>query len=231
MKFKNANNTQRFLAYLIDFLIIEAVVSFLSGIIFGVMNFDINMKNSILAKLMEEIGNVAQTGDMTNYMKYYMEFIKYMFVEMGVQMGTTLLTVVIYLVIIPKLWEKQTVGRLVSKTKVVMVDDSKLNNSGILLRELVGTFLLYYCTGMIAYVISLVFINKEQRSLVDKVSKTKLVSLNDVILETPKQEAPADSIDAHFEEVKEATEQDKEEVVEPEKNDEIKTDDDGYVVF
>ena len=228
MRFRYATNNQRFLTYLIDFLIIEALLSGITAVIFKLMNFDVSMNDTILEQLMAEAVKALETGDMTNYFNYYMEFLKYSLVELGVQISCALLIVVGYFIVLPKLWKKQTVGRLVANTRVVMTDTNEPNLKALVLREFVGTFILYFCVGLIAYIITWVFVNKENRSLVDKISGTILVHNVLVAEEAPKQENNQsyqdDYIDAKFKEVEEP------EVVEPKKN-EPEADEDGYIVF
>ena len=110
MRFRYATNNQRFLTYLIDFLIIEALLSGITAVIFKLMNFDVSMNDTILEQLMAEAVKALETGDMTNYFNYYMEFLKYSLVELGVQMSCALLIVVGYFIVLPKLWKKQTVS-------------------------------------------------------------------------------------------------------------------------
>jgi uncharacterized RDD family membrane protein YckC len=221
---KNANNSQRFLAYFVDFLIIDAIVSTIAALAFTIMKFDTSVNDLILEKLMEEAINAVETGYFTDYLNYYIEFLKYSLVEIGVQTACAFVAFIGYLVILPKFWKKQTVGRLISKTKVVMLDGSNPTTKAIIIREVVGSFLLYYCFGLIPLVISWVFLNKYQRSLADRISGTKLIFDAEVIIisgDNDNQNSN-DYIDAKFVDIEEKPNP---------KKPEPEADEDGYIVF
>ena len=95
-------------------------------------------------------------------MQYSIEFFKYLAVEIIVQMICASLVFVGYLIVLPRFWSKQTLGRLLSKTKVVMIDDKPLTLRASILREFIGSYLLYYCVGTISFIITIIFLNKEQ---------------------------------------------------------------------
>lgn len=221
---KNANNSQRFLAYFVDFFIIDAIVSTIAAFIFTIMKFDTSVNDMILEKLMAEAMKAVETGYFTEYFNYYMEFMKYSLVEIGVQTACALVAFIGYLVILPKFWKKQTVGRLLSKTKVVMLDGSNPTTKAIIVRELVGSFLLYYCVGAIPLIICWVFLNKYQRSLADRISGTKLIFDVEVIIISGNDNNQNfnDYIDAKFVDVEEK---------QTPKKPEPEADEDGYIIF
>lgn len=221
---KLANNSQRFFAYFIDFTIISFVVSMITSTVFAIMNFDVTMKEQIIKKVVEEIYVVVETGYIDNFMYYNIELLKYLMVELVVLIGCAALVFVGYLVILPHYWDKQTVGRMLSKTKVLMLDDKKLTIKAIILREFVGSFLLYYCLGTIPLLISVLMLNKEQRSLVDRISGTKLIYDVEVVQQY-NQESKNDYIDAKFVDAEELDDDFKSNNQEPE------ADEDGYIVF
>ena len=84
----------------------------------------------------------------------------------------------------PYFWEKQTLGRLISNTKVIRhKGDIKCNMSNLVLREIVGTFLMYVIFGTIGVIITLVLILTSKRSLVDYIGKTDFVMFNPVMVD------------------------------------------------
>ena len=223
---KLANNSQRFLAYFVDFIIINFVVSLITSLIFTIINFDTELKTVIYNKMLEEVIVAIETGYINDYINYCIEFLKYSFFEIGIQIACASVVFIGYLVVLPHFWDKQTVGRLVSKTKVQMLNGSKPTTKAIILREFVGSFLLYYCIGTIPLIISIVLTNKHQRSLVDKIANTNLIYNGETIeVVNPYQEDTNDYIDAKFVEVHD----EKEEV--SKKNDEPEADEDGYIIF
>ena len=170
-----ADNAQRFLTFLIDMIIVSAIISGVSLIVYKYLNFDINTKYDIWEKIRLEMNNVVQTGDMTNYLYYYTELLKYLFVELVVTTIVTFVGVLLYFVILPCIWKKQTFGRWIAQTKVVMEDGSKMTLKAILIRELVGNHFFYFYFGIIGYVISLANLNRDNKTIVDKISKTILI--------------------------------------------------------
>ena len=220
---KNANNSQRFFAYFVDFTVISLIVSFISSMVFTLMNFDTEIKNVIYEKMLEEAMNAVETGYINDYINYCIEFIKYSSVELGVQCACALVAIILYLVVLPHFWKKQTVGRMLSKTKVLMNDGSNPTTKAIIIREVVGSFLLYYCLGTIPLIISWVFCNKYQRSLADRISGTKLIYDVEVVEINPYQNIKDDYIDAKFVDI--------EEKEAPKPNNEPEADEDGYIIF
>jgi uncharacterized RDD family membrane protein YckC len=225
---KYANNSQRFLAYVIDFSLIGLMVSMLSSAVFKVMNFDLAINDLMLEKIMSELTVALETGYYTDFYNYYMDFLKYSMVEIGVQTAVAFVVFIGYLVVLPCFWSKQTVGRMISKTKVIMLDGTKATKKAIIIRELVGSFLLYYCVGAIPLIITWVFLNKYQRSLVDRISDTVLIYDGEVLMvnvyNDVKEDATNDYIDAKFVDVEETK-------TAKNKKDEPEADDDGYIIF
>jgi uncharacterized RDD family membrane protein YckC len=221
---KYANNSQRFLAYVIDFSIIGLLISMISSIVYPLINFDLNMNDLMLEKIMGELTIALETGYYTDFYNYYMDFMKYSMVELGIQTVIALVVFIGYLVVLPHFWKNQTVGRMISKTKVIMLDGTKTTTKAFIIREIVGSFLLYYCLGTIPLLISVLMLNKEQRSLVDRISGTKLIYDVEVVQQY-NQESKNDYIDAKFVETEELDDDFKSDNQEPE------ADEDGYIVF
>ena len=117
---------------------------------------------------------------------------------------------------------------MISKTKVIMLDGTKTTTKAFIIREIVGSFLLYYCIGFIPFVITWVFLNKYQRSLVDRISGTVLIYDGEVLMvnvyDDTNENTSNDYIDAKFTDVNEQKEPEN-------KNNEPEADEDGYIVF
>lgn len=220
---KLAINSQRFLTYFIDFTIMGFITSFIASIVYTAINFDVGMKNIIYQEMLEELQVVLETGYVDNYVNYCMEFIKYSLVELVVITACASIVFVGYLIVLPHYWSKQTVGRMLFKTKVVMLDDSNPTIKARIIREFVGSFILYYCIGVIPFIISWILLNKHQRSLADMISGTKLIYLgiNEENNDEINEENINDYIDAKFADVEETNNVSKE----------PQPDEDGYIVF
>jgi uncharacterized RDD family membrane protein YckC len=186
------------------------------------------MNDLMLEKIMGELTIALETGYYTDFYNYYMDFMKYSMVELGIQTVIALVVFIGYLVVLPHFWKNQTVGRMISKTKVIMLDGTKTTTKAFIIREIVGSFLLYYCIGFIPFVITWVFLNKYQRSLVDRISGTVLIYDGEVLMvnvyDDTNENTSNDYIDAKFTDVNEQKEPEN-------KNNEPEADEDGYIVF
>ncbi len=86
-----------------------------------------------------------------------------------------------YFALLPYFWEKQTVGRLILKVKVVKLDNTKATLGNFVVRDLVGTLLLSVincCCGL-HLILNLIFVLSKNRTIGDMISGTHLVSTNE----------------------------------------------------
>ena len=225
MKHLNASGSSRFFAFLLDYTIIGFVADIiLSNIIFPIIKFDPNL---LVQKLQIFYQDTAQ-----GVLDYELagQIITLSFIQLGLTFAVMIPIVVGYLCVLPHFWEKQTVGRLLLGLKVVDVkDEGKVYFSKLLLRELVGGFLLTYVIGssfMILLIIIIYMSTSSGRSLADKVGKTRLINLKFVVSNGSEFDFFSNNkkdeyVDAKFTDV------------EPEKFEEKKNDDssDDYMVF
>jgi len=88
---------------------------------------------------------------------------------------------ILYFAILPYFWDKQTVGRLILKVKVVReIDDEKPTLMNFLVRDVVGSCLLSVinvCCGL-HFILNIVFVLSRNQTLGDMISGTRLVSTN-----------------------------------------------------
>lgn len=203
MKFFQANKIQRFLTYFIDMLIISFFVSIFSSLIYMLINYDSQVVLNLTERLTNDLLNYLEgNGTIDTIKNTLKQVLKYSLLEFGIDAVLYLILVIVYFVVIPKFWSNQTIGRLIMKTKVIRKDGSELTTKTLIMREIVGTYILYCLIGGILIIISaaLVLIDKGV-SLVDKISGTNLISIkSDDLIRA--NEKPVDSIDAKVEEVK-----------------------------
>lgn len=218
-----ATKMQRFLGYLIDIVLLSIIIRLCVNGFCNLVHFDTSnmtvLYENILVELEKYLDSVINSvaADTTALMNYIYEYIRYALVNFGFNALFSLIFVVLYLIVLPKFWKGQTLGRFIMKTKVVNKDGTDVRFSRILVRELVGTWLLYLTFGGFSiYFATLLLVLCDGRSLVDYIGKTKLISLLDSDEEQPKESPRENSrnsdeyIDAKFTEVpKEDTSSDK----------------------
>lgn len=199
MKYIQATKLQRFLVYLIDIAIINLLVTLCAQGFSKLIHFDVSVGDAFLEAFLKAL----EGTEPSIRWDYLWEYLKYVLIENGIQLMFTLIFILIYLVILPMVWSSQTLGRVIMKTRVVNKDGTKVTKGKIVLREVVGTFLLYMLVGSPALLASLILILTGGRSLVDYVGKTSLVSLIDNGNEPVEAKEENEYVDAKFKEVKE----------------------------
>ena len=214
MKSLRATKTQRFFAYLIDFILLSLVTSAITSIIYMACKYDVDTKNSVLQDIEKEVINyinyvsVDESYDFTYLKSLIGEYFRYYSFEFGIEASIALVYCALYFVVLPKYWKNQTIGRLAMKVKVVDKDGNDPSWKNLILREIVGTFLLYIILNTFSlYTImlaSLLLTIYGGRSLVDYVGGTMLVSSIYFKEETPFENNNNSSdtiIDAEFKDV------------------------------
>ncbi|MBQ3253609.1 MAG: RDD family protein [Acholeplasmatales bacterium] len=195
VSYKNATNGQRFLAYIIDMILIGAVAGFITFIIFTIIGHTDDLMN-IISEFMKEAMEYSdayleattleqqQALDeqfVETYLEFFKELMRCVMVEALVEIPTYLALYVGYFMVMPKLVSWQTIGRLAAKCKVVADDNSDVEWKHLILREGVGAFLLCYLLGggLLQLVSGIVALAKG-RSMIDYIGGTNLVSTKDV---------------------------------------------------
>ncbi len=110
------------------------------------------------------------------------ECIKAVFADLSISAGSYFIIIVIYLIIMPLCISWQTLGRLITKTRLLV---RKTNNKPtiwhLLVRELVGEFFIYVVLTLILmywnmfFFISVGYCFLQDISIPDLISKTKIV--------------------------------------------------------
>ncbi len=168
MKYRNVSCTHRFLAFLIDNLIVLSVVN----LILHFIPFYREQSKFFLDSYWKFLQDT--TGSLTILQDLY----KSMIATIGIHMLVALPLFFLYYVVLAYFWEKQTVGRLLVGVRVITYYDSqKPTFSRFLLREIIGGYLCLTVlgNGIIIYIVTWILSANSGRSLVDYIGGTRLV--------------------------------------------------------
>lgn len=80
----------------------------------------------------------------------------------------------IYLTVLPLMWSGYIIGKRILKIKVKRMDDEKLTFKNMLLREVVGKFLVMYLTIGISTIVSIfmIILREDKRAIHDLIAGT-----------------------------------------------------------
>lgn len=86
----------------------------------------------------------------------------------------------VYFIFLPMVWKKQTIGRWISKVKVVKLNGSKLSFGTLLIREFLGKLFLGIMSFGIVWIISIIMmeIATVKRTIHDRMANTLMVNVN-----------------------------------------------------
>ena len=173
-----ATKSKRFWAFVIDSMIISFVSGLLYDIILVIWGLDKNALdyayNQFLAVYEQYL--LQMSTDIQPLIDSLVGYIQLAMAYIPVNIFSILLTGFVYLVIIGHVWDKQTVGRLCMKIKVVTKDGSKPSFARLLLREVVGYLLLFEVIGTFdLLLVTFVLVNVEGRSLTDFIGGTEVI--------------------------------------------------------
>ena len=89
----------------------------------------------------------------------------------------------LYFIILPIVWEKQTLGRWIAKVKVVKLNGSHLSFGTLLIREFLGKLFLGIMSFGIVWVISIVMMELAtvKRTIHDRMANTLMVNVDSII--------------------------------------------------
>lgn len=191
MIYMDVKSSQRFIAYFIDILII----SIISSIILKLIPF-YNQCSAILTDYYNDIlfsNNVVLESELIALMKYYL-------VITGIQYAVLLPLYILYFVVLPLFWDKQTIGRMVMHINVVNMAEEKPSVGSLLLREIVGGFIILRLLSgsIIILVLYWYFSSTRGRTISDMIAKTRLVDTRFINPDADKEKS--DFIDAEYQE-------------------------------
>ncbi len=205
MRANDAKCGQRFLAYLIDTLIISTIGTIILRFLPVYTKY-----SALYQKAYLDVYEVMLSFDSVDT-QAFVNLMKYFLVTQGITYAVLLPLFFLYLVVLPNFWSCQTVGRLAAGVKVVLLKDEQRASFGRLcLRELVGSFLFYeiLSSSFITVIITWYLSASKGRSIVDYIGGTRLINLRmpkkeETIYEGEPQEpfSKKDYIDAEYQDM------------------------------
>lgn len=168
MKYHNAMSYQRFLAFIIDAIIINIVAS---TILMFIPAY--SQHSEVVVNGYAELMNMVDVN-----IDQLINLLKSAFIIIGLHVAVFVPLMLIYQVIVPMFWEKQTVGRMVAGVRVMKLNSSEKPGLGsLLVRELVGGYVFntLLSSTFVLPLLNYMFSRNRGRSLADMISKTRLV--------------------------------------------------------
>ena len=180
--YNKATAMQRLLAFIIDGLILGLFVAGISALIFIAIGFNYNAFSAARSEFLTNymLYVVYQGGYRESYILALNEYNNFSKIFYLVVDSVFLIGILLYLVLLPRFWDKQTVGRMIAKVRVIN-HAGEINPSlkRILVREIIGTWLFYVLSytfiSVVVILISGIIILISGRSVVDRISGTDLV--------------------------------------------------------
>ena len=169
MKYHNAMSYQRFLAFIIDFFIINLVATFILNLI-PLYVFHSEQLMDMYSGMTEMI--------MNNDIESLIELLKSACILLLLQTVVFVPIIFVYQIILPMFWKPQTLGRLVAGVRVMRLNSSEKAGIGsLMVRELVGGYIfnVMFVQSFVIPILNYVFSRNRGRSLADMISKTRLV--------------------------------------------------------
>lgn len=173
---------QRFLAFLVDGIILSIFAIGFSFLIFLIIGFDFGSYQAVKNEFANNYllyfaygGSYKQSYELALNEYTKLSIVFYLIVDPMYLIG-----VILYLVILPKYWKKQTVGRMLLKIKVIgHSGDIEPGAKRTIIREVLGTWLcyvvIYSLVSVIVIIISALMILISGRGIVDRISGTDMV--------------------------------------------------------
>lgn len=155
---KNTDSKNRFLIALVDYLISRAVIVIIYSIIWGILSKESQNMNGITPS-------------------YYLIFTAFGFGLFGF-IFLYLIVLSVYYIFIPLYSKKQTIGRNIFKSRLVMENNEELKLADYALREIMGNLIFLILNGICAagLIIQLLLLSRIPVSTIqDKISGTKMV--------------------------------------------------------
>lgn len=175
MTFFYAGKFHRFLVYLIDFVLLSIVASFVFSGIFAALSIDTSTADSYYQLFVNELFNMAQGGGSEANLAYYLEqYAIHSLVDRLFSLLVLAIFIVAFLVVLPIFWKGQTLGRFLFHLVLLDKNGEKAKAKNFILREIVGTLIFYALFGGIGVIISLICVAVKNRSIVDIISGTHL---------------------------------------------------------
>ena len=160
---------QRFLAFIIDYLVIYFVAFIILGFI---PLYEFHSK-----EMLDLYTAFLTTVDLTD-LTLAINLLKSSLICLGLMCVVYIPLMVIYQIVLPIFWDKQTLGRWVAGVRVMkLASDEKPSVGSLIVREIVGGFIFntLFIQSLVMPILNYMFSRNRGRSLADMISKTKLV--------------------------------------------------------
>ncbi len=196
-----ATTAQRFVAYVIDLIIIFIVFAIFSHIVEGIIKLPEltdnlinlmpdNLKTaynkgsySFILELYSNSDLMKEYNEWMNIIDvkaFYNDYNKAYFTILGFDVVFLFIEWIIYFIIIPLHTKYQTVGRLFMKIRLVSNIDDSLSYGQLFKREILATLFISFFNYIffVPLIINIVYIAKRNASLNDMFARTTLVRLD-----------------------------------------------------
>jgi len=181
-KFKNATIGKRLLAYIIDYFILGII----ANLIFKIVNNSYADVIKEVTLIQTEAAQSSTAIDLADLINQYQNIPNYgSFVSaVNYSLLALLAIALLYFILLPILWNKQTLGRAAMNIKLVTKFDEEAKLPSLLMRQVLGrfaTFLSFILFGVGAIVQLILVLNTKPTTIEDSVAGTKMVDLSKLI--------------------------------------------------
>ena len=134
---REATTGERLLVYLIDIVVMGWILSFFTNLIFKGINYDSDYLSLVVEQItgyLEEYLNSIVNNTSFDMNKLYIalgSYFEIVAIRTLITIAFDLVFVILYLVILPKFWKNQTLGRFFVKVKVVNKNGEDLTTKNI----------------------------------------------------------------------------------------------------
>ena len=172
-------NGKRFLAILIDVIIVSIISNYVSLLLYFIFGFDKSSYSNSQAALLADINAFLSASNTTSYEALktsFMEFMKYYLFDFLFSTVSFIFVGTIYFTIIPLISNNyQTLGRLAAGVKVVDKDKITYSKGRMFIREILCFLIPYGIFGGLFLLVSGIVALASRRSLTDMMSRTRMV--------------------------------------------------------
>ena len=172
---------KRFFVYFIDVFIVTLIINLLTAPIIFYFNSELGTLNDALDRLlqaMESFENGLISSE--QLLNMAMGVAKYGLLVLITTLPIALLVYFLYFVLQPMKTKYQTLGRKLMNVNVERVNGERLTYGKLMVRELVGTCLIYNYLGSIMELVNLIVYFTTRRTLADHVSGTNMYYIADM---------------------------------------------------
>lgn len=221
-----ASTTQRFGAYLIDIAIIYLILSIVMRIVTSNITIP-SLEGEVvdaMGKNLKEFFESDKTGFLynillttnvqlkeeyaawtktTEFIQFYADYTSALYTVALISILSIIIIVFLYMVLLPKFWNKQTVGRMLMKVKVVNQFGENASFKQLLVREeICGVFRALFDFFFFApLIINITLIYGKQASIGDLVTSTLLIRYDEEGIEKEDNSEVIDNVNINNENI------------------------------